>query len=73
MRNGLGAAGFQGAGNHHGVHADAGHGAAIDVDGVDLAGRHDLVHLLDEASQGGLAVLDPVFDLLTQRHAEHVA
>src|SRR6267378_4230842 len=49
MRNGFDAAGFQRAGHNQGVHANAGHGSAIDVDGVHFFGRHNLVDLLEDA------------------------
>ena len=36
----------------NGVHADASQRAAIDVDGIDAAGGHDFVHLLEDAIEG---------------------
>ena len=49
MRNGFDAARFERAGGHQRVHADAGHRAAVDVDGVDFARGHDFVDLLEDA------------------------
>ena len=49
MRNGFHAARFESAGNDECVHADASHGAGIDVDGMHFAGGHDLVDLLVDA------------------------
>src|SRR5258708_5774155 len=49
MRNGFDAAGFQRAGHNQRVHTDAGHGAPIEVDGIDLGRSHDLVDLLEDA------------------------
>src|SRR6202158_1112065 len=49
MRNSFDAAGSQRAGHNQGVHADAGHGSAIDVDGIHFFGRHNLVDLLEDA------------------------
>jgi len=41
MRNGFDAASFESAGDDKRVHADAGHGAGVDVNGIDFAGSHD--------------------------------
>jgi len=49
MGNSFDAAGFQRASHDQSVHADASHGAAIDVDGVHFFRRHNLVHLLENA------------------------
>ena len=51
VRNRFDAARLQRAGHHHGVHAHARQRAAVDVDGVDAASGHDLVHLLEHAIQ----------------------
>ena len=49
MRNGFDAARFERAGDDQRVHADAGHRAAVDVDGIDFVRGHDLVNLLEDA------------------------
>ena len=49
MGNGFDAAGFQSAGHNQRVHADAGHGSAVDVDGIHFFRGHDLVDLLEDA------------------------
>jgi len=49
MRTGFDAAGFQSPCHNERVHSHAGHRAAIDVDGVDAAGSHDVVDLLVNA------------------------
>ena len=49
MRNGFDAASFESAGDDQRVHADASHGAGVDVDGVDFAGRHNFFDLLVNA------------------------
>ena len=49
MRHGFHAAGFERAGGHQSVHADASHGAGIDVDGVDFARSHDFIDLLENS------------------------
>src|SRR4029077_12403577 len=49
MRNGFDASGFERAGDDQGVHADAGHGSTIDVNGIHFFRRHDFIHLLIDA------------------------
>src|SRR5713226_7362755 len=49
MWNGFDAAGFQRASHDQGVHADAGHGSAIDVDGIHFLRCHNPVDLLEDA------------------------
>ena len=51
MRNRLDAASFQRAGHDQRVHAHARHRAAINIDGVDAPGRHDVIDLLDKPAQ----------------------
>ncbi len=51
-RDSLDAAGFESACSHERVHADAGHGAAVDVYGIDAARGHDFVDLFENALEG---------------------
>src|SRR5262249_61357535 len=52
VRDSLDAASFEGAGGDERVHADASHSAGVDVDGVDFAGSHEFIDLLEDAIEG---------------------
>src|SRR5258708_1955375 len=52
MRDSLDAAGFESACSHERVHADAGHGAAVDVYGIHAARGHYFVDLFENALEG---------------------
>src|SRR5258706_12991642 len=51
VRHGFHAARFERTRGDERVHADAGHGAAVDVDGIDFARGHDFVDLLVDSVQ----------------------